>query len=349
MQSASGNSAAGEAAVLARAPWWRRGVRNGVAMGLLALAAILLLNEEELPGLGRVLMELPASVAVSAAVHLPQILLTAMAWRSLLPPGSRTPAGTMTQLRWYRESANSLLPAGALVGQAAAARLLTKRGVPADVAGATATVDMTLEAVSQLVFTLVGVGLLLAGSADRALAGVTAAGLGIAAAGAVAMVVAQQHLSSLERLLAVLARRWPALRPEWIGRLQREVLRLQTDWRSLAASLLWHGAAWVLGAFEVMGVLGLLGHPVSLADALVIESLAQALRNVGFMLPGVLAVQEGAMVGAAALVGVPPAAALAAALVRRTREVAFALPGLVAWHRAELAGTRAAARGGGLE
>ena len=68
-------------------------------------------------------------------------------------------------------------------------------------------------------------------------------------------------------------------------------------------------------------MLGLLGHPVSLADALVIESLAQALRNAGFMLPGALAVQEGAIIGAAALVGVPPAAALAVALVRRAREV----------------------------
>ena len=97
-------------------------------MGLLALAAILLLNEEELPGLGRVLAELPASVAVSVAVHLPQILLTAMAWRSLLPPGARPPVGVMAQLRWFRESANTLLPAGALVGQAAAARLLIAAG-----------------------------------------------------------------------------------------------------------------------------------------------------------------------------------------------------------------------------
>jgi putative membrane protein len=317
-------------------------------MGLLTLAVILLLNEKELPGLGRVLTELPAGVAVSVAVHFPQILFTAMAWRSLLPPGSRTSAGAMAQLRWFRESANTLLPAGALVGQAAAARLLTWRGIPADLAGATATVDMTLEAVSQFVFTLAGVGLLLAGGADRALASITAAGLGITAAGAVAMVVAQRHLGSLERLLALLARRWPALRLEWIGRLHREVLRLHTDWRGLAAALLWHGAAWALGALEIIGVLWLLGHPVSLSDALVIESLAQALRNAGFMLPGALAVQEGAMIGAAALVGVPPAAALAVALVRRTREVGVALPGLVAWHRSELAGTRAASRAGRL-
>jgi putative membrane protein len=347
MQSASGNLATGEAAVSAHAPWWRRGVRNGVGMGFLALAAILLLNNEELPGLGRVLAELPGCIAISAAVHLPQILLTAMAWRALLPAGSRIPAAGMARLRWFREAVSALLPAGALVGQAAAARLLTRRGVPADLAGATATVDMTLETVSQLVFTLAGVGLLLAGG-DGAFVGVTAAGLGVAAAGAAAMVVAQRHLGPLERLLTLLARRWPALHPEWIGRFQQEVLRLHADWRGLTASLLWHSAAWVLGAFEIMGVLGLLGHPVSLADALVIESLAQALRNAGFMLPGAFAVQEGAMVGAAALVGVPPAAALATALVRRTREIAFAVPGLVAWHRSEMAATPVVAREGGM-
>lgn len=347
MQIAPGGPTSEEASAPARTSWWRRGMRNGVIMGLVALAAILLLHGGELPGFGRVLADLPAGVAISAAVHLLQILLTALAWRVLLRPGRRPSAAAMARLRWYRESANALLPAGALVGQVAAARLLARRGVPADVAGATATVDMTLEALSQLVFTLAGVALLLAGGGDRALAGLAAAGLGVAAAGAAAMVVVQRHLGPLERLMALLARRWPALRPDWIGRLQQAVLRLHMDRRGLAAALLWHGAAWALGAVEIMGVLGLLGHPVSLADALVIESLAQALRNVGFMLPGALAVQEGAIVGAAALVGVPPAAALAAALVRRTREVAFALPGLVAWHRSEVRGTRATGSGGG--
>ena len=338
MRSATTTPRPAEAAPLARAPSWRRGLRNGGVMALLALAAILLLNGEELPGLGRILAELPAAVAISAAVHLPQIVLTAMAWRALLPRGDRGRAspGAMAKLRWFRESANALLPAGALVGQAAAARLLARRGVSAEVAGATATVDLTMEAVSQFVFTLAGVGLLLAGTAEPALAGAAAAGLGVAAAGALAMVVAQRHLGPLERLLEGLARRWPALKPEWIRELQGAVLRLHADRAALAMALLWHGAAWALGAVEIMAVLNLLGHPVSLADALVIESLAQALRNAGFMLPGALAVQEGAIIGAAVLVGVPPSAALAAALVRRAREVCFSLPGLLAWHRSEM-------------
>jgi putative membrane protein len=244
----------------------------------------------------------------------------------------------MALLRWYRESANALLPAGALVGQAAAARLLARRGIAGDRAGATATVDLTLEAISQLFFTLAGVALLLAGGDGAGLLGFAAAGFGIALGGAAAMVLVQRRLPLrlLERGLGRLARRWPALRPEWIGELQRAILALHADWPRLVVACLWHSAAWVLGAVEIAGVLWLLGHNVTLAEALVIESLAQALRNAGFMLPGALAVQEGAIIGAAALVGVPPGAALAVALARRAREVVISLPGLIAWQRAEL-------------
>jgi putative membrane protein len=331
------------------APWWRRGIRNGVVLGILVLAAVVALNAGEISGLGSVLTDLPAAVAISVAVHIPQILLTAAAWRALLPPAERPAFGTMAMLRWFRESANALLPAGALVGQAAAARLLARRGVPGKMAGATATVDLTLEAVSQLFFTLAGVALLLGVGDGPGLLGFAAAGFGIALAGAGAMVLFQRRLplALLERGLTRLSRRWPAIDPGWVHGLQQAILQLHADWPRLALATLWHSVAWLLGAVEIAGVLGLLGHRVSLADALVIESLAQALRNVGFMLPGALAVQEGAIIGAAALVGVPPAAALAVALVRRTREVCLSLPGLIAWQRAETGAMRSAAPGDG--
>ncbi len=333
----------------AQAPWWRRGVLNGVLLGCLALGAVILLNYQELPGLTRILADLPLAVAISAAVHIPQILFTALAWRALLPPALRPSVGAMMMLRWYRESANALLPAGAIVGQAAAARLLARRGVPGQMAGATATVDITLEAVSQLFFTLAGIALLLAGresaesgSTGGGLAGFALAGLGIALAGAAAMVLVQRSLPLrlIERLLTRLSRRWPAINPGAIRGFQDAILALHANWRRLAAAMLFHTTSWVLGAVEIAAVLWLLGHPVSLADALVIEALAQALRNAGFLLPGALAVQEGAIIGAAALVGVPPALALATALIRRSREVVFSLPGLLAWQRAELRATR---------
>lgn len=337
---------------LARAPWWQRGLRNGAVLGALVLVAALALNHQDLPGLGHVLAELPLAVLLAAAVHLPQILLTALAWRVLLPPGQRPPVGAMVALRWYRESANALLPAGALVGQAAAARLLARRGVPAEMAGATATVDLTLEAVSQFFFTLAGVALLLAGlGATGGLLGAAMAGLVIALAGAAAMIAVQRRLplSFLERLLARLARRWPAIRPDGVRAFQAAILALHADAGRMTAAILLHTGAWLLGAVEVAGVLWLLGQPgIGLGEGLVIESLAQALRNAGFMLPGALAVQEGAIIGAAALVGVPAGAALAAALARRAREICFSLPGLIAWQRAELAmAARATAAPGG--
>ena len=325
-------------------PWWRRGVLNGVLFGLLALAAVIALNYSELPGLSRILADLPAAVAISAAVHLPQILFTALAWQVLLPPGLRPSVGAMMLLRWYREAANALLPAGAILGQAAAARLLARRGVPGQMAGATATVDITVEAVSQLFFTLAGIGLLLAGRDSGGLAGFAMAGLGIALAGAAALVAIQRSLplALIERMLARLSRRWPAIQPGAIRDFQAAILALHADWPRLVAAISFHTISWVLGAVEIAGVLWLLGHPVSLVDALVIEALAQALRNAGFLLPGALAVQEGAIIAAGALVGVPPAAALAAALVRRSREVLFSVPGLIAWQRAEIHATSGA-------
>ncbi len=318
----------------------RGGVRNGVLFAVALLAAVAALNWAELPGLGAALLDLPLAIAISAAVHLPQIALTAQAWRTLLPRALRPRLPAMMALRWYREAANALLPAGAIVGQAAAARLLARqgKGVPGDLPGATATVDLTLEAVSQFFFTLAGVALLVLARDDTAgLAAFAWAGLAIAIAGAAAMVLFQRRLplALLERLLARLARRFPAVRPGAVRDLQAAILALHADAPRLVAAVFWHTASWVLGAVEIWGVLHLLGHPISLADALVVEALAQALRNAGFLLPGALAVQEGAIIGAAALVGVPPGPAIATALARRAREVVFSVPGLLAWQRAE--------------
>ena len=53
------------------------------------------------------------------------------------------------------------------------------------------------------------------------------------------------------------------------------------------------------------------------------------------MLPAAVGVQEAALVGASALVGIPSPPALTVALVRRTREVLTSMVGLLAWQRSE--------------
>ena len=306
-------------------------------LGVLVLAALLLLNSGELSQLPQVLATLPFALVISALAHAPQILFTAWAWLVLLPPENRPPLRRMLLLRWYREGADALLPAGAVVGQAAITRLMIRDGMPADLAAGTATIGISLEAISQMLFTILGLGMFLAIRGD---ADVTGFLIGIAAAGvmAVALILVQRPpaLNVLRRLLQRLARRWPRLEPAWLDRYQAALLRLHADRRALALALLLHVGCWMMGAIEMMLVLWLIGHPITFAEALVIEAFAQVLRNAGFLLPGAAGIQEGAIIAGALLVGVPVSAAITAALVRRTREVLIGGAGLFAWRRDEM-------------
>ena len=317
--------------------WWDAGFRNGALFLVLLVAVVWVLHGAELGAMPALLAALPLALAVSLAAHLPQIGFTALAWHILVPMQQRLSLGAMLALRWYREAADALLPAGGLIGQAAVTRLMARRGVPADIATATAGISLLLEAVSQLAFTLIGLALLLAlgtatGHVEFAL------GLGLAALSA-ASLLALLHPVSLGTLRAGLhrlQRRWPRVSTAWLDETQAAMLRLRAERRSLFRATLLHLGAWLMGAIEIMALFFLLGHPIGLAEAIVIESLAQIIRNAGFLLPGAAGVQEGALVAAAALFGVPPAIALSAALVRRAREVALVgLPGLLAWRQAE--------------
>jgi hypothetical protein len=83
------------------------------------------------------------------------------------------------------------------------------------------------------------------------------------------------------------------------------------------------GETWIL--------LTLIGSPVALPAALVIESMATAARGGAFFVPGGLGVQEMTVVSMSQLVGVGLEAALALGIAKRAREIIVGVPGLVAW------------------
>ena len=94
-------------------------------------------------------------------------------------------------------------------------------------------------------------------------------------------------------------------------------------------------------------VCGLLGFAVSWSDALLLESVGQAIRGAAFAIPGALGVQEGGYLLLASLVGLPPGTGLALSLAKRARELMLGLPGLLYLHWYERAGggaVRAASR-----
>lgn len=270
--------------------------------------------------------------------HVPQLVASAAAWRAIAGPTRPQPSlREFAVLRWVREGANNLLPVAQIGGEFIAARLLRRRGVPLVRAVAGAVGDLTMEMVTQIAFTLLGLGLLLllvgGGGVARAVVG----GLAVAAAAAVGFVAAQNlGLASLiERGLARLgaATGWAGFGE--VEGLHAAITGLYRAPRRLLRAAGWHSLSWLLGGVEVCLALHVLGRDVGIGPGLVIESLGQALKAAGFAVPGALGVQEGGLIVVCGLFGLSPELAIALSLVKRLREVAFGVPALLAWHRME--------------
>jgi putative membrane protein len=118
-------------------------------------------------------------------------------------------------------------------------------------------------------------------------------------------------------------------------RLDGEIRRLFGAPRVLGVALAWQLCGFVVGSLETWFALMVLGHPISLGAAVAVESLSQAIRNVIFIVPGGLGVQEAAVMLFARLVGVEGDIALTLALVKRMREILFGIPALLSWQWVE--------------
>ncbi len=273
---------------------------------------------------------------VCVAIHAGQLLLSAVAWRRA--SGGEAPRlWSWFGIRWIRESVNSLLPVAQLGGTLVGVRLLTQHGRAASPATAAATLDVTLESVSQLVFTLAGIAALAAIGGDGAGRPWLGGAVLLMACASCGFLLAQR--AGLMRLIEALAVRMsrliPALPQGMLRGLHAELMQRQRDPAALASAAALHLLAWLLGVVETWLALLAMGDPTSLPAALVIESLGMAARSAGFAVPGSLGVQEGGFVLAGGLVGLPPDAALALSLVKRARELLVGVPGLVAWQWAE--------------
>jgi uncharacterized membrane protein YbhN (UPF0104 family) len=123
-----------------------------------------------------------------------------------------------------------------------------------------------------------------------------------------------------------LASRIPAL-----ARLSESLSVVNASGGALLRAAGWHLTAWTLGALEVWVILWVLGTPVGLEEAYVIEALGMAARSLGFVLPAGLGAQEAGLAAVSVALGVPLEAAVAMAMLKRLREVAMNLPGLLYW------------------
>ncbi len=93
--------------------------------------------------------------------HLLPLALDTLSWKWLLRAKARAPFGFLLWLALIRESVNGLLPVARIGGELLGIRMLSQYGVSPYVAGASVMVEITLTLVSQFLFALLGVVVLL--------------------------------------------------------------------------------------------------------------------------------------------------------------------------------------------
>jgi putative membrane protein len=274
-----------------------------------------------------------------ALFHLVPLALDAVAIRVLFTGAAAR--GSMRDAllaRWAGESANSLMPAGQIGGPLLMARHLAQRGLPLQHAAAAITVSTTLQTFAQIAFALLGVALLGAQASHISQHALRASSL--IASGLLALQVGgfywMQRRGFFSKLMRT-ATRFSGKRDwsQWMSQAEAIDIEVQLTYGRggpVAASFLLSLVGWLVGAGEVYLILLLIHHPVGWIDALLLESLGQAIRGAAFAVPGALGVQEGGYLLLAPLVGLPPDAALALSLAKRARELLLGAPGLLYLH-----------------
>jgi len=307
-----------------------------LSIGVLLFVGVL--ASQGLPAVVDALAAAGWGLLLVALFHLLPLALDAAAIRVLFTANSPASLSEALLVRWAGESANSLMPAGQLGGPVLMARHLAQRRMPMQDAAAVIIVSTTLQTFSQIAFALLGVVLLGAHSSHESPYALRVAAL--IASGFLALQVGGFYWLQRRGLFSKLMRaatRFAGRRDwsRWVSRAEAIDLAVQETYERagpVAASFLLTLVGWLVGTGEVYLVLVLIHHRVGWIDALLLESLGQAIRGAAFAIPGALGVQEGGYLLLAPLAGLPPDAALALSLAKRARELVLGVPGLLYLH-----------------
>jgi putative membrane protein len=264
-------------------------------------------------------------------IHLVPMALCGLAWRAQLeaPPAS---ALRYVWFRWMRDTGGVTPMGGELLG----VRVMALSGVTVGLAIATTVVDVTIEMSAQIMFTLLGLAILVVECPDSALVAWTLGGLVVMLPLLAGLVLAQRL--GLFRLLERFAERLAAGQG-WRGLgaadIHAPIHAIYARHRRILGALAIHLTAWLVGIAEAGAALALMGVPLRLDSLLVLESLSYALRSAAFFVPAAAGVQEGGYLLLGALLGIGPEFALALSLLKRARELLLSGLGLLAWQAAE--------------
>jgi len=258
-------------------------------------------------------------------------------WRRTLPPAAaaRVPFHSLYLSRMAGEAVNSVTPTAAVGGEPVKAHLLRGLGVDGSDSVASVVIAKTALTVSQIAFTLLGLAALFDRLGQRASGAVWMVLLLVLAVGFSAFLVRLQRRGLVATVWRWLHRIAP--RSAFVGRLQARAQEIDArladfyalEGRAFRGATLWHFGGWLLGVFEVWLIMALIGAPLGLRDALIIEGLAQPIRAVSIIIPGGIGAYEAGGVALCVFLGIPEGTASTFWLLKRGRELVFDGVGII--------------------
>ncbi len=293
----------------------------------------------------RLLFGMGAAAALIMLPYASVIALDAAGWRGCMPPSRRrlSLAG-LSAIRLSTDAVMNTVPAGVAIAETLRPLLLQKHfGLRTGEAVASTMLAKINMAVMQMVFVICAVLLLTLQEGPRAELGILATAHGQAIIIGVSVVFllflllpyAGVRLERISKLLQTLP--LPPLQ-RLLTRVHGALCDIDTEIagfvrgsRAQLASVLGiFLISWMMMAVETWLIFFLLGHELSLAQAVVLEGLLSAIKLVFFFIPSGLGAQELGIPAILGVFGIPEVAAVAAAFIilRRGKELTWSATGL---------------------
>ncbi len=265
-------------------------------------------------------------------------LADAFAWQMTLPciPLNKLWLYRIWKVRMVGEALNNVIPAAGLGGEPVKAMLLKRRYAIGYGEGITSLILIqAIILISLLLF--ISVGFVLALYSDKisnrsdaiAVVGLLVIGLGSAAVVLLPHANLSSRVGKLAARVGIGDRIEAALRH--VGDIEKKLVDFYTGRRRrFLGALAMAVTPWILGVLEIYYASLFLGHPVSFAEAWIIESSVQMVRAAVPFIPAGLGVQEGVFVALLTAITGSPVLGGAIAMVRRFREIVWLAGGGVA-------------------
>lgn len=268
----------------------------------------------------------------------PTVFLGSLTWQLLFEPGHEPPYKQIFMALWMGRAINTLLPVASIGGEVVKARMLILWGHPKAEASASVVVDKTIQVFGLIIWGLIGATLLVHYSVEQDLIATALIGFFILGAGAAGFVLVQK--AGIVRAAVNSAHK--VTKSDYFENMKDGADRVDACVRScyarpgrLALSIFWRVVTLLLQSAEVWAAAYVLGHPITVMEAIFLKSLTSTLSDVAFVIPNAYGIQEGAFVILGAMINQPPDLMLAVSLSIRIRELIVDVPGLAIWQHAE--------------